>query len=263
MMNVTNKGKLHGKIAVVTGASRLNGIGAAICKELAKEGADIFFTYWKQYDLQFPWGVQDDEPEQLKKQLVETGVHCHSMELDLSSPTSAKELFKAVKEHLGDPHIVVNNACYSVSDTIENISAAALDAHYEINIRAAVLLCSEFVKSFNHANGGRIINMSSGQSLGPMTGELSYAITKGAVETLTYTLAAAVAHKKITVNAVNPGPTDTGWMDETIKQSILSRFPMGRIGQPNDAARLIAYLASDDAEWVTGQIIHSEGGFRR
>jgi 3-oxoacyl-[acyl-carrier protein] reductase len=96
-----------------------------------------------------------------------------------------------------------------------------------------------------------------------MFNELSYALTKGAIETLTYTLAAAVAPKRITVNAINTGPTDTGWMKEDLKREILARSHMGRIGQPGDAARLISYLASDDAEWVTGQIIHSEGGFRR
>jgi 3-oxoacyl-[acyl-carrier protein] reductase len=96
-----------------------------------------------------------------------------------------------------------------------------------------------------------------------MVGEIAYAATKGAVDALTLTLAAEVAAKGITVNAVNPGPTDTGWMTEAIKGELLPRFPMGRFGQPEDAARLIAFLASDDAEWITGQIIHSEGGFRR
>lgn len=254
---------LQGRIAIVTGASRLKGIGAAICKALAVQGADVFFTYWTKYDQQFPWGVEQNEQDLLKQQILGMGVRCGSAEVDLSSPTEITKLFNMVLDQLGDPHILVNNACYSTDDNIENVSPATLDAHYEINVRGTTLLSAEFVKAFAHASGGRIINIISGQSLEPMFNELSYAITKGAVETLTYTLAAAAADKRITVNAVNPGPTDTGWMSDELKQEILARSPLGRTGQPADAARLISFLAGDEAEWVTGQIIHSEGGFRR
>ena len=96
-----------------------------------------------------------------------------------------------------------------------------------------------------------------------MPEELAYGASKGAVEAFTRSLAAAVAARGITVNAVNPGPTDSGWMDEELRRALLPRFPRGRIGQPEDAARLIAFLASDDAAWITGQVIHSEGGFVR
>jgi 3-oxoacyl-[acyl-carrier protein] reductase len=96
-----------------------------------------------------------------------------------------------------------------------------------------------------------------------MPSELAYAATKGAVEAFTLSLAAGVAAKGITVNAVNPGPTDTGWMTTELAARLTRAFPAGRLGQPEDAARLVAFLAGDDAEWITGQIIHSEGGFRR
>ena len=94
-----------------------------------------------------------------------------------------------------------------------------------------------------------------------MPGELAYAATKGAIVAFTRTLAVEVGPRGITVNAVNPGPTDTGWMDEPLKRALLPRFPLGRLGQPEDAARLIAWLAGPDAGWVTGQLIASEGGF--
>ena len=96
-----------------------------------------------------------------------------------------------------------------------------------------------------------------------MPGELAYAATKGATEAFTRTLAVEVGHKGITVNAVNPGPTDTGWMSEELEQEIIHKFPSRRIGQPEDAARLVAFLASDEAAWITGQTVHSEGGFFR
>jgi 3-oxoacyl-[acyl-carrier protein] reductase len=108
---------------------------------------------------------------------------------------------------------------------------------------------------------GRIIQITSGQSLGPMPGEISYVSTKGAIDAMTPSLAAELGHKGITVNAVDPGPTDSGWMNETLRQEFTTRFSLGRLGVPNDAAKLIAFLASDDSEWITGQIIHSNGGF--
>jgi 3-oxoacyl-[acyl-carrier protein] reductase len=96
-----------------------------------------------------------------------------------------------------------------------------------------------------------------------MSEEIAYAVTKGAVETLTRTISQCLAQRGITINAVNPGPTDTGWMDEQLTAVILGKSPMGRVGTPRDVARLIGFLASEEAEWVTGQIIHSEGGFTR
>jgi 3-oxoacyl-[acyl-carrier protein] reductase len=96
-----------------------------------------------------------------------------------------------------------------------------------------------------------------------MLGELAYAATKGAIEALTVTLAAEVGGKGITVNAVNPGPTDTGWMTEELRRELSEKFPTERVGEPEDAARLVAFLAGDEARWITGQVIHSEGGFLR
>src|SRR5258708_34855211 len=103
-------------------------------------------------------------------------------------------------------------------------------------------------------------NLTWGEGRGAMPGKLAYVATKGAIEAFTVTLAAEVAPRGITVNAVDPGPTDTGWMSEEVKQELLPRFPMGRIGQPDDAARIITFLAREDAAWVTGQIIRSTGG---
>ena len=138
-----------------------------------------------------------------------------------------------------------------------------LDKHYQINLRATLLLSSYFARSIEKERGGRIINLSSGQFKGPMENEIAYAATKGAVDALTISLAAELAPEGITVNAVNPGPTDTGWMDQDLKEELLKKFPQGRIGQPEDTARLVSFLASKEAEWITGEIINSEGGFKR
>ncbi|UOF90039.1 SDR family oxidoreductase [Fodinisporobacter ferrooxydans] len=263
MKENSNGEKLNGRIAIVTGVSRLKGIGASICTALAGEGADIFFTYWTDYDKQMPWGADRKEPFRLQKEIQDLGVRCECMEIDLSNPNSPVEVLNEVEKTLGEPFILVNNACHSVNDGYKALDYISLDNHYVINVRATTLLSVEFVRRFSKGFGGRIINVTSGQSKGAMVGEIAYATTKGAVDALTLTLSAEVAHKGITVNAVNPGPTDTGWMTDEIQQKLLPRFPMGRVGQPRDAARLIAFLASDDAEWITGQVIHSEGGFMR
>lgn len=251
------------KIAIVTGVSRLKGIGRAICIELAKRDFDIFFTYWKAYDDQMPWKVGADEPQRIADEIRSCGVRCEHLELDLSHEDSIESLFGHVEEKLGNPHVLVNNATYSTETSIETISAQELDKHYQINLRATTLLTVGFVKRFRYQEGGRIINMSSGQSLGQMPNEIAYAITKGAIETLTTTLSQQIAAQGITINAVNPGPNDTGWMDDNLKETLKNQFPMNRIGTPKDTAHLIGFLASPEAAWITGQIIHSEGGFKR
>jgi len=254
---------LSRKIAIVTGVSRLKGIGRGICCELASKGFDIFFTYWLPYDEQMPWGGSQDEPEAILKEILGFGVRGEKIELDLSSKKAAEILFNTVKDKLGNPLILVNNATYSTETTIDSLTESELDKHYAVNLKATTLLSLEFVKQFAFNKNGRIINLSSGQSLGQMPNEIAYAITKGAVETLTYTLSHTIASKGITINAVNPGPNDTGWMDEQLKNKLMSQFPMKRIGKPKDTAKLIGFLASEDSEWITGQIIHSEGGFKR
>jgi 3-oxoacyl-[acyl-carrier protein] reductase len=254
---------LEGRVALVTGASRRIGIGAALCRALAAKGADIFFTHWRPYDRSMDWGADEDGPAALQAELRSVGVRCEQMEADLSLANTPANILDTAESALGNVSILVNNATYSTLGDYQVLDAAMLDAHYAVNVRGALLLSVEFARRFTGTSGGRIINMTSGQSLGPMPGELAYAATKGAIEAFTVSLAAGVAAKGITVNAVNPGPTDTGWMNKEIRAYVLSHSPQGRIGQPEDAARLVAFLASDEAAWITGQIIHSEGGFLR
>jgi 3-oxoacyl-[acyl-carrier protein] reductase len=250
------------KIAIVTGSGRLKGIGAAICLKLAEAGFDIFFTYWNPYDRKM-FNKNEDDAQLLLDAIEERDVRAHSLELDLTDPGAADVLLNAVEEKLGMPLVLVNNAAHSTESSYTTLTAEVLDEHYLVNIRATAFLSATFARRFKGKKGGRIINLTSGQSLGPMPGELAYAITKGGVEALTTTLAAEVGEKGITVNAVNPGPTDTGWMTPENHESLAARFPAGRVGEPQDVARLVNFLASEEAEWVTGQIIHSEGGFKR
>jgi 3-oxoacyl-[acyl-carrier protein] reductase len=207
--------------------------------------------------------MEQNEQQLIKRNIEELGVTCHCLELDLSKESAPVHLLQSVIDTIGEPDILVNNACYSYQSNYSSLTSEMLDRHYMINVRVPIMLSVEFAKAFQKQRGGRVIMMTSGQSLGPMPDEIAYAATKGAMEAFVKTFAFEVAAKRITVNAVNPGPTDTGWMDEEIKQQLLCKFPFGRIGTPNDAARIIRFLASDEAEWITGQVIHSEGGFIR
>jgi 3-oxoacyl-[acyl-carrier protein] reductase len=176
---------LRGRVAVVTGAGRCQGIGAAICKALAEEGADVFFTHWKE----------GNEPKGLLQELRCAGVRAETKEVDLSLLESPERLLDMVAARLGPPWVLVNNAAYSTRDGYEALDAATLDAHYAVNLRATALLSVGFARRFGGGSGGRIVNLTSGQSLGPMPGELAYAATKGAIEAFTRTLATEVGQK--------------------------------------------------------------------
>lgn len=247
--------RFKGQIAVITGVSHDRGIGYAICKKLASEGADIYFTHWASSS---GW------PNQLQHEIQTYDVRCQHAEIDLSQSEASIALLDQVSK-LGPATILINNAAHSTSDGYSKLDAKTLDDHYAVNVRATCLLSVEFARRFRDAKlkQGRIINMTSGQAQGPMTGELAYVASKGAISAFTLSLSAELAPLGITVNAVNPGPTDTGWMNEEIKEQLLPKFLSGRIGLPSDAANLVAFLASAEAAWITGQVINSEGGFLR
>jgi 3-oxoacyl-[acyl-carrier protein] reductase len=248
-------------VALVTGASRRIGIGAAICRALAANGHDVAFTHWRQFDRNSDY-ADEEGPAELLVELQGMGVQAVAIEADLSNPDMAAHVLDDATRLLGFPRILVNNAAHSTRDGYLGLTRETIDAHYAVNVRATALLSTEVARRWP-GGPGRIINLTSGQSQGPMPEELSYATSKGAVEALTVSLSAGVAPLGITVNAINPGPTDTGWMTPELKKVLLPKFGLGRIGEPADAARLVAFLASDEGGWITGQIIHSEGGFLR
>jgi 3-oxoacyl-[acyl-carrier protein] reductase len=251
---------LSGKIALVTGASRKIGIGTAICRLLAQAGADIFFTYYRPYDGEMAWGSHPEEPGQLLDELRTLGVRAEAVEADLSDPNTPRRLFDQAEAALGPVDILVNNATYDVEEDIYAITAESLDRHYAVNIRGATLLCAEFARRHNGRPGGRIISMVSGELVSPMKGNLPYVITKGGVDALTISLSGELAVKGITINAVDPGATDTGWMSPELYETLRQQTALGRVGKPEDAANLILFLASPLGGWITGQILHSRGG---
>jgi 3-oxoacyl-[acyl-carrier protein] reductase len=183
-------------------------------------------------------------------------------EEDFADPETPGRVVAAASEALGPLDVLVVNHARSGRGRLLDLTAEELDAFLHENVRAALLLVREFAHRHDDARpGGRVVLLTSGQHLAPMAREVAYAISKGALQQATLTLADELADRGITVNTVNPGPTDTGWgigAEEPGRQ-----MPFGRWGEPDDVARLILWLCSDDARWITGQTIDSEGGFRR
>lgn len=250
---------LQGKIAIVTGVSRQAGIGAAVCRAFAVCGVDIFFTHWLPFDQRERYEADEAGITELEKELRGYGVRVADASVNLTPPDAADAVLRMTIARLGPPHILVNNAAHSSQGGIDSITTEVLDAHYAVNVRAMALLCATFVRHYPGGPGGRIINLTSGQSVAPMPGELAYATSKGAIEAFTISLAPQVAGRGITVNAVDPGGTDTGWMTDEQKAQFSQGMAMGRVGRPEDAARLITFLASEAAGWITGQVLHSRG----
>ena len=245
---------------MVTGAGRPRGIGAAIFVLLPNKGATSFFTIHTPYDKQT--GSDERGPigaQQLADELRRRGVLAGFVEADLALPNCAEWILNSAQERLGGTSILVNNAAYSARDGFEKLDAQELDAHYAVNVRGPALLSVEFARRFSGQSGGRILYLTSGQDLGPMPGELAYAASKGAISAFMRSLAKEVGSKGITVNAVDPGPTETGWMSRDLQASLIAQSAMGRLGYPEDAARVIVFLASAAAEWISGETIHARG----
>jgi 3-oxoacyl-[acyl-carrier protein] reductase len=253
---------LKGKIAIVTGASRSKGIGAAICRTFANAGADVFFTHWSPFDEVSGNGSDKDFPKILCEELRQMGVNAAHMEVDLSRNESTGLIMDKVEETLGTPSILVNNATFESPANFRTLNREILDMHYKVNNSGTLMLSMEFAKRYEKAfpegKDGRIINMVS---KGPDPYNLAYIATKGMMIAITEPLSVGLAPIGITVNSVDPGPTDSGWINDELRKQLLPLFPTGRIGVPEDAARLITFLASDDSGWITGQTIKSEGGF--
>ena len=183
------------------------------------------------------------------------------LDADFADPAAPGAVVADAVAARGALAILVANHARSTMNSLDDVTAAELDLSFAVNSRATVLLAQAFAAQHAPQSSGRIVFLTSGQHGSAMPDEIAYVVSKGAIHQMTRTLAAHLMGRGITVNTVNPGPTFTGWADEETTAAVRDEMPTGRWGLPADAARLIGLLCLDDASWVTGQVIDSDGGF--
>ncbi len=251
---------LKGRAALITGVSRRIGIGFAIAQRLAALGADLCVHSYSAYDAEQPWGADVDGPLALANELRHHGGRVVLVESDLWEADEPERAVGAAASAFGHLDILVVNHAHGTMGDLEHLTASHIDRHLTVNVRASLLLVKAFAARHDGREGGRVVLMTSGQHLAPMQTELAYAASKGALHQITMSLAAHLAPRRITVNAINPGATDTGYATPAAYEAVRASEPMGRWGTPTDAARLIGWLVTDEALWITGQVLNSTGG---
>lgn len=244
-------------VALVTGASRLRGIAAAIALGLAADGWDVATTYWRAYDAAMPWGSDATDVERLDEQLRAHGAATAPIEADLADVTTPPRIFDAVEAALGPVTALVLAHCQSVDSGILDTTIESFDLHFAINARASWLLVREFGRRFQGEKGrGRIVSLTSDH----VAGNMPYGASKGALDRITLAAARELGHLGVTANAINPGATDTGWMSDEQMAAFARQVPLGRVSRPDDCANLVTFLCSERGDWINGQLLHSNGG---
>jgi 3-oxoacyl-[acyl-carrier protein] reductase len=288
---------LAGKVVIVTGAN--HGIGAAIAAAFANQGSKVLIHYYRAGaeacdDLNkedadkatipgraYYYKMQTKSPDEVIKTIKDSGVECYALESDLAEPENIPIIFDKAEEELGPVDIVVNNAAYSRCDTFipedvlkqepqfvdqfpkETISAQSHDKIFAVNSRAVALIMAEFAKRYiaRKATWGRIINISSDGAFG-YSEVVSYYASKWAGESFTRAAAVELGPYGITVNAISPGAVNTGWLPPETERNLAGTYPLRRLGRPEDIANAVIFMASTQADWITGQVLFVGGGNR-
>lgn len=290
---------LKDKVVVITGGNNPLGIGAATAKAFAACGSAVFIHYFRQTiepasdssddsgpdvpGLELFYALQTQSADGVIRAIREQGGRAASWEADLAEPAVVPRLFDQAEEELGPVDVLVNNAADYQADTFlperslghdgrslwaegplkSTITAESHGRHFAVNARAAALMMAEFARRYveRQQRWGRIVNVSADCSWGS-PGEVSYRASKYALESYSRSAAAELGPLGITVNIVSPGPVQTGYMAPQMEEELIGDIPLRRVGQPRDIADAIVFLASDQARWITGQLLCVHGGHR-
>lgn len=245
--------KLKGKVAVVTGASK--GIGAGIAKALAAEGAAVVVNY----------ASSRAGADKVVAEIEKAGGKAVAIQADMSKPADVTRLFAESKKALGTPNVLVNNAGVYRFDPLEAVTPEEFHRQFDLNVLGPILAAKEAAAHFG-ADGGSIINVSSIVSTRAYPQSVVYSATKSALDTVTRVLAVELGPRKIRVNTLAPGMIETegthtaGIIGSDFESNAKASTPLGRIGQPDDIAKIAVFLASDESGWVSGERIEGAGG---
>src|SRR5213080_2774046 len=251
----TNSKKLAGKVAVVTGASK--GIGAAIAKDLAAEGAAVVVNY----------SSSKTGADKVVGEITAQGGKAIAVQANVSNQADIERLFARTKKTFARLDILVNNAGVYEFSPLEDVTEEHFHKHFNLNVLGLILASQAAVRLFDAA-GGNIVNISSIASTLAMPNAAVYSGTKAAVDAITRSLAAELGPRKIRVNAVRPGMVETegthsaGIAASDMRKQVEAQTPLGRIGQPQDIASAVVFLASSDSSWITGETFLISGGYR-
>ena len=232
--------------ALITGVSRRRGIAAAVADRLRADGLGVVTAGWSAYDADQHPGIDEQAGS--------------DFQCDLGDPSAPIKLLDAAEARAGLISALVIAHTYDPGGGVFEMTPELVDQHMAVNVRGPLLLIRAFAERLSTPRRpGRVVIFTSGP---PQAGAIAYAASKGALEWITYSAATELGPLGITVNAVNPGPNQTGWMTTQIEQEAARRTPLGRAGRPEDAAALVSFLLSEDAGFINGQVITSDGGHR-